>query len=395
MHQGTFHYYQAHKPLREQDEVVGHAVRSMYICTGMADIAIKIGDKALLKACRKLWDNATLKKMYVTGGVGSTAHGEAFTENYDLPNLSAYAETCAAIGLIFFAHRMIQLEGDAKYSDVLERSLFNGSLAGVSLDGKKFFYVNPISSSGLHHRQEWFGCSCCPTNIARLLASLGEYIYSSSPSELFVHQYVAGSAKAQMGKAAVAVTQKTNYPWDGTIDLSLDLSGPAKFDLMLRIPGWCKKYKLLLNGKAFKAPVVKGYARIRRAWANGDKVRLVLDMPVERVSAHPNVAEAAGKVALQRGPIVYCLEQVDNAAPVGSILLNAKAKFNVRFDKKLLGGVAVIEGSAVVPQDKPWKSALYQKELKTQYKPIKFKAVPYALWDNREPGAMVVWLPKA
>lgn len=394
VHQGDYAYYQAHKPLREQDEVVGHAVRSMYICTGMADVAGLTNDDALLRACRKLWDSATLHKMYVTGGVGSTGHGEAFTGNYDLPNQSAYAETCAAIGLVFFAHRMVQMEADSKYADVLERSLYNGSLSGISMDGKKFFYVNPISSSGNHHRSEWFGCACCPPNIARLIAGVGQYAYSSSDAALYVHQYVGSTAKANVGGAAVTLTAKTEYPWDGTINFTVTLDQPAKFDVMLRIPAWCGKYKLAVNGKAVKAPVVKGYAKLRRAWQSGDTVQLVLDMPVQRVAANPQVSEAAGKVALQRGPILFCLEQTDNAAPVGSLLLPDKAKLTARFDKKFLGGAVVIEGPAVAPDVKPWKKNLYQPAPKAKLKSVKFKAIPYALWDNREPGAMVVWLPR-
>jgi len=391
----NYTYFQAHKPLRKQDEVVGHAVRSMYICAGMADVAALTDDAALLRACRKLWDSATLHKMYVTGGVGSNTTGEAFTGNYDLPNQSAYAETCAAIGLVFFAQRMLQLEADARYADVLERSLYNGSLAGVSLDGKKFFYVNPLASSGNHHRSEWFGCACCPPNIARLLASLGQYIYSASDSALYAHLYVGSNAKVRMGGSTVILTQKTNYPWDGAIDFVIRPARPMTFDLMLRIPGWCRKYKLTVNGKACRAPLVKGYARLRRTWAAGDCVQLVLDMPVERLAAHPAVAEACGKVALQRGPLLYCLEQTDNTAPVGSILLGEKAWLTARFNRKLMGGVTVIEGEGLTPDAGPWKKALYQEAPKPRYKRVKFRAVPYALWDNRRGGAMLVWLPRA
>ncbi len=390
----AYAYFQAHKPLREQDEVVGHAVRSMYICSGMADVAALTGDASLLRACRKLWDSATLRKMYVTGGVGSTSTGESFTGNYDLPNQSAYAETCAAIGLIFFAHRMLQFEADARYADVLERTLYNGALAGVSLDGKKFFYVNPVASSGNHHRQEWFGCACCPPNIARLLASLGLYLYSASDKALYVHLYAGATARARVGGADVTLAQETRYPWDDAVEFTVSPDRPARFDLMLRIPGWCRKHALAVNGKACPAPLVKGYARLRRAWKAGDRVRLALDMPVERLAAHPAVAEACGKVALQRGPLLYCLEQADNAAPVGSLLLEDKAKLSVRFDRKLLGGVAVIEGTALTPDPTPWKGRLYQPAPKPRYKRVKFTAVPYALWDNRAGGAMAVWLPR-
>ncbi len=280
---------------------------------------------------------------------------------------------------------------------MLERALYNGALSGVSLDGKKFFYVNPISSAGNHHRSEWFGCACCPPNIARLIAGMGQYAYSNSDSAIYVHQYIGSTAAARLAGADVTLTAETEYPWDGTIDFVITTGAAAqvKFDLMLRIPAWCRKYSLAVNGKAFKAPVVKGYARLRRAWQNGDRVRLILDMPVERIAANPHVTEASGKVALHRGPVLFCLEQADNAAPVGAILLPDKAKLAARFDKKLLGGTMVVEGQALVPDPKPWKNALYQPAPKAKLKPVKFKAIPYALWDNRQAGPMVVWLPKA
>jgi hypothetical protein len=224
---------------------------------------------------------------------------------------------------------------------------------------------------------------------------LGQYVYSSSETALYVHQYVGSAAGAKVAGAELTLTAKTEYPWDGTIDFSLKIDKPAKFDLMLRIPSWCRKHKLSVNGKAFKAPLAKGYARLRRAWQSGDRVQLVLDMPIERVTAHPEDAEASGKVAFQRGPILYCLEQADNAAPVGGVLLPSKAKLTARFDKKTLGGVVVLEGAAVVPDAKAWKTGLYQNATKAKLKNVKIKAIPYALWDNRAPGAMVVWLPQA
>jgi len=419
----SYEYCQAHKPVREQDEVVGHAVRAMYLCTGMADLAAETGDAELLTACQRLWASATERKMFVTGGVGSAGWGEKFTADYDLPNETAYAETCAAIGLVFFAHRMLQIEGDGRYADVLERALYNGILAGVSLDGTKFFYVNPLASAGKHHRQAWFGCACCPPNIARLLASLGEYVYAAADNAVFVHLFVAGEGtitlprapKPAGGKAGslprvstpaggytgapasgtITVTQKTNYPWDGDVAITVRTAAPAKFDLMLRIPGWCPKHAIQVNGKPFAAPVAKGYARIRRTWSDGDRVELSLAMPIQRIAAHPRVAEVAGKVALQRGPLVYCLEQCDNKAPVRSILLPDKAKLSARFDEKLFGGTMVIEGEALAPAPAGWKGKLYAPASAAQLKPVKFKAIPYCLWDNREAGPMTVWLPRA
>jgi len=398
----SYEYCQAHKPVRQQDEVVGHAVRAMYLLSGMADVAAQTADDTLLAACRRLWASATERKMYVTGSVGSAGWGERFTSDYNLPNETAYAETCAAIGLVFFAHRMLQIEADAVYADAMERALYNGILSGVSLDGTKFFYENPLASEGKHHRQEWFGCACCPPNIARLLASLGTYAYSAAPDALYVHLYIAGSATASLpkvpipsgGYSEVALTQETGYPWNGDVKLTVGVQQPSKFDLCLRIPGWCRKHTLRLNGKAVGHRIVKGYARVSRTWANSDRVELSLAMPIERVVAHPRVAEDAGKVALARGPLVYCLEQCDNAAPVRSLILPDKARLTARFDNKLLGGTVVIEGAGLAPTQAGWKGKLYRPADESALRPARFRAIPYCLWDNRSPGPMTVWLPR-
>jgi len=390
----SYDYCQAHRPVREQDEAVGHSVRAMYLYSGMADVAAETGDASLLAACRKLWDSATIRKMYLTGGVGAAHWGEKFTSDYDLPNQTAYAETCAAIGLVFFAHRMLQIEADARYADVLERALYNGVLSGVSLDGKKFFYVNPLASTGDHHRQAWFGCACCPPNIARLIASLGSYIYSAAKAGVYVHLYVAGQGRAEVAGHKVTLSQKTRYPWDGEVAITVGVRQPASFALMLRIPDWCTKHTIRVNGKPVKAPASKGYAKIQREWGNGDTVALSLAMPVERVAAHPSVADAAGRVAIQRGPIVYCLEQCDHTAPVRSILLPDKAKLTARFDKKLFGGTVVVEGQGFAPTQAGWKGKLYAPAGQTAMRRVKFRAIPYCLWDNRAPGAMTVWLPR-
>ena len=398
----TYEYCQAHKPVREHDEAVGHAVRAMYLYSGMADVAAETGDAALLAACRRLWASTVERKMFVTGGVGSSHWGERFTADYDLPNETAYAETCAAIGLVFFAHRMLQIEADARYADALERALYNGVLSGVSLDGTKFFYVNPLASAGGHHRQEWFGCACCPPNIARLLASLGSYVYSAAPDGLYVHLYVAGSATASLpqvpkpagGSPLITLTQETRYPWGGDVKITVGVEGPAKFDLMLRIPGWCRKHSLRVNGESAAHRVVKGYARLARTWSNGDRVELTLAMPIERLVAHPRVAEDAGRVALQRGPLLYCLEQCDNAAFVRSILLPDRAKLAARLDRRLFGGTVVIEGQGLAPTQAGWKGKLYRPMARAELRPARLRAIPYCLWDNREAGPMAVWLPR-
>ncbi|HUS46996.1 MAG TPA: beta-L-arabinofuranosidase domain-containing protein [Phycisphaerae bacterium] len=404
-HFRTYEYCQAHKPVREQSEVVGHAVRAFYLYSGMADVAGETHDAELLAACRRLWQDATERKMYVTGGVGPSASNEGFTRPYDLPNDTAYAETCATIALVFFAHRMLQIELDGKYADVMERALYNGVLSGVSLDGRGFFYANmlqadPVALEGSHihmqHvRQPWFGCACCPPNVARLVASIGRYVYSSAPDAIYVHLYAAGSATAEVaGAAKVTLTQQTDYPWDGEVKISVGLDRPATFALALRVPGWCRKHKLTVNGKAVSAAAVKGYVKLRRRWSDGDKVVLSLAMPVERVSAHPSVTADAGKVAIQRGPVVYCLEQCDNAADVLSVSLPDKAKLAARYDRKLLGGCAVIEGRGLGVCPAGWSGRLYRAADEVTTKQVKIKAIPYCMWANRKPGAMTVWLPR-
>ena len=390
----SYDYCQAHLPVREQDEAVGHSVRAMYLYSGMADVAAETGDAPLLAACRRLWQSTTLRKMYLTGGVGSAHHGERFTADYDLPNATAYAETCAAIGLVFFAHRMLQIEGDGRYADVMEQALYNGVLSGVSLDGKRFFYVNPLASAGTHHRQAWFGCACCPPNIARLIASLGLYVYSAAERAAWVHLYVAGTGKATIGGQTVSLTQKTDYPWSGKVRITVGVGKPASFSLMLRVPGWCRRHAVKVNGQPIDAKVTRGYARVRRRWSDGDRVDFSLAMPVERMVAHSRVAEDAGRVALQRGPIVYCLEQCDHEADVRAIILPDKAKLAARFDAGLLGGATIIEGKALAPAPAGRKDPLYHPAREATTRAVSIRAIPYCLWDNRAAGAMTVWMPR-
>ncbi len=397
-------YNQSHRPVREQREVVGHAVRAFYLYAGMADVAGETHDTDLLAACRRLWADATERKMYVTGGIGSSMRNEGFTAAYDLPNASAYAETCAAIALVFFAHRMLQIDPGGAYADVMERAIYNGVLSGVSLDGRRFFYANPLAVGdpgrlsgtprGEPHRSEWFGCACCPPNIARLIASLPAYCYSVSPKDLYVHLYAAGEARCQVGGRAVTLRQETRYPWDGRIRLNVSPDAPAVLALRLRIPGWCRCWRATLNGREIEGRVSKGYLRLRRRWEAGDAVELTLEMPVERVAAHPLVAADAGRVALCRGPLVYCLEQCDHAAAVEAIRLPDAAALTARFDADCLGGVTVIEGPALAVAKSGWKGRLYRPAGDCRHRPARIRAVPYCLWDNRTPGAMAVWLPR-
>ena len=273
-HFSTYGYNQSHLPVREQSQVIGHSVRGMYLYTAMADLAGRTGDTALQAACERIWNHLTSAQMYVTGGIGGFASNEGYGDDYDLPNETAYAETCAAIGLVFWASRMLQTDCDRRYADVMERALYNGVLSGVSLDGTKFFYDNPLASSGKHHRQDWFGCACCPPNIARLMASFGHYVYSQNDTDVAVHLYVQSQADLIVATQKVTLSQTTDYPWDGTVTLTLSPEQPTSFRLRLRLPEWCRAPRLSLNGESITPTVENGYAVLEREWRLGDEVTL-------------------------------------------------------------------------------------------------------------------------
>lgn len=409
----TYHYCQAHAPLREQQTATGHAVRAAYLYAGAADVAAETGDTTLLDATRRLWDDLVSHQMYVTGGLGPAHANEGFTFGYDLPNESAYAETCAAIALVFWAKSMFDIDPDSRYTDVMERALYNGVMSGVSFEGSTFFYANPLTSypyvnpfehfSGIntarhYRRSEWFDCPCCPPNLARVVANIGTYFLSQSADTVYIHLYntctmnvlVAGS----VAEANVQIAQQTNYPWDGAIKLTVSVDQPTHFTLALRIPDWCSKYTLNINGEAVQADVKRGYAHIERTWSSGDSIDLDLTMTVERIVAHPSVREDAGQIALQRGPIVYCLEEVDNGPELANLVIPRSASLSAEFDPDLFGGVSVITGEAVRTKPKQWAGGLYQPQSKLQYAydAVPFKAIPYSLWANRKPGEMRVWL---
>lgn len=387
-------YAQDHKPLREQTEVVGHAVRAMYLYCGMADVAALTGDRTLMEPLFKIWHDVVDRKMYVTGGIGPSGHNEGFTVPYDLPNESAYAETCAALGMALWNHRMFLMTGEGKYADVLEREVYNGLLSGVSLAGDKFFYTNPLGSKGDHHRVPWFDCSCCPTNVVRYLPAMGERLYAVRDNDLYTVLYAGSTANVKLKDGMVKVAQETKYPWDGMIKIELQPEKPFAFTLHLRRPGWCKHpIVALVNGAALDSddsPDVEvdnhtGYVAIRRTWQRGDVVQFQLDMPSRRVHADPNVAADVGRVALMRGPVVYCLEGVDNGDNVRNVVLPATSELTAKFEKGLLGGVVTVEGDGT--------AATVDDNGKRKLKPVHFKAVPYYAWDNRAPGEMAVWFP--
>lgn len=393
----THAYTQSHVPLRQQKEVVGHAVRAMYLYSAGADLAAETGDVDLFATLKTVWKDLTSHKMYLTGGIGSSSANEGFTSSYDLPNRTAYAETCASIGLAFWAHRMLQIDLDGQYGDVLERVLYNGLLSGVSLDGDQFFYTNPLASDGTHHRQSGFNCFCCPPNITRFLPTLGSYIYSQKDHEIDVHLYVQSKARFDLESGAVSIVQGTDYPWDGIICFRFEMDEPQPFTLKLRRPGWCREVGVYLNGGQFpiESTIDKGYITLTREWQPGDQLRLQLLMPVERVYAHPEVDADNGRVALMRGPLVYCLEAVDQTDPnLGSLRLRRGSGFDCDFEPNLLGGVVTITGKGRLATQQDWGEMLYRRE-QPIFKNVSFKAIPYYAWDHRAPGEMRVWSPEA
>jgi len=364
------------------------------LMSGVTDVATETGDERLLKMLDRVWRNTTERNMYLTGGIGPSSHNEGFTTDYDLPNATAYQETCATVALAQWNHRLALLYGDAKYADVMERALYNGLLSGVSQDGKTFFYVNPLESEGKKHRNPWFGCACCPPNVARTVAFLGGYAYATSADALWVNLYIQGSVKATVADTPVQLDVTTGYPWDGEVKLKLQLAKPAKFELRLRVPGWCDGATVSVKGKKIAQPAIeRGYLVLAREWRNADSVELDLPMPVQRIAANPNVKANHGQLAIQRGPVVYCVEQCDQKEPLAGLFLPADAELKPVVEKGLLGGVTVIKGFAGVAAKPDWNNQLYQPLPNTRR--IELTAIPYYAWDNREAGPMKVWLPVA
>ncbi|MBQ8972650.1 MAG: glycoside hydrolase family 127 protein [Clostridia bacterium] len=401
-----YQYYQAGKPVREQADAEGHSVRAMYLYSGMADVARETGDESLAEACRRLWDSTVRRRMYVTGAVGSSEYGEAFTFDYDLPNDTIYGETCAAIGLVFFARRMLSLEAKGEYADVMERALYNGVISGMQLDGRKFFYVNPLEvlpeasykDHGKRHvkpeRQKWFGCACCPPNIIRLVSSIEDYVYSVENDNIFVHLYVGGDLQTQVGGTPVKLNVETEYPWKDDIKLTVDVAQSASFALRLRIPGWCRAYTVKCNGEIVQTTAQEGYISLDGVWNAGDTVELSLDMPVMLVRANPRVYEDAGKVAVMRGPLVYCLEEADNSRNLHLVSLGdaQSADFEPQWKPDKLGGIVELHSPGVRETDAGWESALYSPDTPLQSEPVSLTWIPYYAWANRALGEMRVWV---
>ena len=397
-------YSQAHKPVVEQDEAVGHAVRAAYMYAGMADVAALTGDKDYIKAIDAIWDNIVTKKLYITGGIGATSNGEAFGKNYELPNMSAYCETCAAIGNVYVNYRLFLLHGDSKYYDVLERTLYNGLISGVSLEGNGFFYPNPLESMGQHQRQPWFGCACCPSNICRFIPSLPGYIYAVKDKNVYVNLFLSNKSNLTVAGKKVALSQTTEYPWNGDITILVDQNATGQFAMKIRIPGWVKNqvlpsnlyqytdgkrlgYTILVNGSAVTANVTEdGYYTINRKWKKGDKLQIHFDMEARTVRANNKVEADRGMVSIERGPIVYCAEHPDNSFDIMGALINQTPQFTL--------GKSEIAGTPVQTLSTSAQILNFNKQGKLETQDQTLTLIPYYAWCHRGSGKMRVWLPQ-
>ena len=395
-------YNQSHLPITEQDEAVGHAVRATYMYSGIADVAALTGDKEYIETIDRIWDNIVSKKLYITGGIGATNRGEAFGKNYELPNATAYCETCAAIGNVYVNHRMFLLHGESKYYDVLERTLYNGLLSGVSLQGDGFFYPNPLESAGGYERKAWFGCACCPSNICRFIPSVPGYVYAVNGSDLYANLYMPNTLTQKVNGKDVVLRQETGYPWNGDVQITIDKNSAKTFSLKLRIPGWVRGevapgelykyadgkslgYKVLVNGEEVSSELDKGYFTITRSWKKGDKVSLHLDMEPRVVTAREEVEADRGRIAVERGPIVYCAEAADNSFPVRSVLMGPDPDMTVSHGDVL--GYPVEKISAIA------QTLHYDQMGRLRVDDVKLTMIPYYAWCHRGAGEMTVWLP--
>lgn len=388
-------YAQDGVPVKEQKEITGHAVRAMYLYTGAADVAAAKNDPGYMNAMKTVWEDVVYRNMYVTGGIGSSGSNEGFSVDYDLPNENAYSETCASVGMVFWNQRMNLLEGQSQYVDVLERSLYNAALDGLSLTGDRFFYGNPLASSGQHTRKEWFGTACCPSNISRLVASVGDYIYAKNENGIWVNLFIGNQTEFELAGARVPVEMKTQYPWNGEVLMEINPENPTQFEVNLRIPGWIsgepvpgelysfleeksRDYSVEVNGEKVNAPVKNGYLVLHRKWKKGDQIALNFPMEVREIQARPEVLANQGRIAIQRGPLVYCVEGADNNGKALDFSLSGNPDFEVKDHQVLDEKVKAITFKAISPKDST---------------PTTFTAIPYYTWANRGPNEMQVWIP--
>lgn len=403
-------YSQAHKPVVEQDEAVGHAVRAAYMYSGMADVAALTGDSNYVHAIDNIWENVVSKKLYITGGIGAKHHGEAFGANYELPNLTAYNETCAAIANVYWNYRLFLMHGDAKYYDVLERSLYNGLISGVSMEGGTFFYPNPLESDGEYkfsqgacHRQPWFGCACCPSNISRFIPSLPGYIYAIKDNKVYVNLFMSNTTNLKVEGKNISLKQTTNYPWDGEVQVEVAKASGKPFNIMIRIPGWAKnevlpsdlytyadnkqqEYSVKVNGQSVKSQLINGYFSIERNWKKGDKIDIHFGMQPRVVKANPKIEDDKGRVSFERGPIVYCAEWPDNNFDISSVLLPAKPEIEVTDKTDMLNGIKELKMQA--------QSLVINEKGLLETPNVTLTLIPYYAWSHRGDGKMAVWLPQ-
>jgi hypothetical protein len=396
-------YTQDLVPVKQQQKITGHAVRAMYMYTGAADVAAETGDTGYMHAMKSVWEDVVYRNMYLTGGIGSSGNNEGFSNDFDLPNAEAYCETCASVGMVFWNHRMNLLTGESKYVDVLERTLYNGALDGISLKGDRFFYGNPLASSGKNQRKAWFGTACCPANIARLIASLGNYIYAQNDQGIWINLFVGSSSSIPVGKTKVPISLLTDYPWDGQVKISISPERKTRFALHVRIPGWVQgeavpgglyrftdtsgvAYSIQLNGHEIACKMEKGYAIIERQWQKGDLVKIRFPMEVRQVISRSELKADEGRVALQRGPLVYCVEGADNGNSAWNFILPVNQP--IATEKMNVEGESIIALTAEVPELAVDPSG---KSVQTVNKQM--IAIPYYTWCNRGRNEMQVWLP--
>jgi len=395
-------YYQDDVPFRQLNRLEGHAVRAVYLNCGAADLVAETGEKSLLVSLNQMWQNMISRQMYINGGLGSRYESEGFGEDYELPNGRAHTETCASIANFMWNWRMLMLKPEGRYADVMELDLYNSILSGASLDGKEYFYQNPLMDDGHHRRKRWFTVSCCPSNISRLLATLPAYLYSVSTEGIWVHLFTTNQATISLVDGQnIRLAQRTNYPWDGDIELTVKDAG--KFNLFLRLPGWCNSaWSVTLNGNPVPYTMTEGrYIQIERDWCENDTIKLHLPMDIQRITCHPNVVENQGRVALTRGPLLYCLESVDHpTTDVRHFVLADDTNLNAEFVPDLLGGVVILRGKVgISSDDSDWDDKLYRTNASSGHnQPIQntnMMAIPYYAWANRTPGPMLVWLRRA
>ncbi|EPX2489740.1 TPA: glycoside hydrolase family 127 protein [Klebsiella michiganensis] len=399
-------YSQAHQPISEQPVAIGHAVRFVYLMTGVAHLARLSQDEGKRQDCLRLWKNMARRQLYITGGIGSQSSGEAFSSDYDLPNDTVYAESCASIGLMMFARRMLEMEADSQYADVMERALYNTVLGGMALDGKHFFYVNPLEvhpkSLKFNHiydhvkpvRQRWFGCACCPPNIARVLTSLGHYIYTPHDDALYINLYIGNSVEIPVGNEALRLRISGNYPWQEQVKIVIDSSSPVNHTLALRLPDWCDKPQVTLNGAPVTQDVRKGYLHISHLWQEGDTLQLTLPMPVRRIYGNPLVRHQAGQVAVQRGPLVYCLEQADNGEQLHNLQLPRDARFSTVEGKGIFARKILLQapGYKQTAEDAENQALWHYDRAQSTRQPQVLTFIPWFSWANRGEGEMRIWV---